>query len=71
MQKLRQHIPRFANTLLSDYESTGSETLLRHVCDPNARSCHWFAFHRPETLLARVNAPDTLLGCLAEIVPFE
>ena len=71
MQKSPKHIPRFADTLLFDYESTDSETMLRDVCDSNARSRHGFASHRPEALLAWVDAPDTLLGCLAGMPPLE
>ena len=43
---------------------TGTETLFREVRDPNARSRHVFAFHRPETLRMWATAPDTLRGHL-------
>ena len=71
MQKLPEHLPRYADTLLFDYESTGTETLFRDVRDPNARSRHVFAFHRPETLRAWATAPDTLRGRLAKMPPLD
>ena len=64
MQQLPAHLPRWADTLLFDCESTGTETLFREVRDPNARSRHVFAFHRPETLRMWATAPDTLRGHL-------
>ena len=47
MQALPPHLPSFAANLLFDYESTGTETLFRDVRDPQPRSRHVFAFHRP------------------------
>ena len=42
------------------YESTGVETLFRDQRDPDSRSRHVFAFHRPETLAEWAAEPDTL-----------
>jgi type I restriction enzyme R subunit len=60
MHPLPPHLPAFGPNLLFDYESTGTETLFRDVRDPDARSRHVFAFHRPERLLEWATAPETL-----------
>jgi type I restriction enzyme, R subunit len=44
------HPQSWAPNLLFDYESTGTETLFRDLRDPDPRSRHVFAFHRPEFL---------------------
>jgi type I restriction enzyme R subunit len=46
--------------LIFDYESTGTETLFRDLRDPDARSRHVFAFHRPETLREWLEGGSTL-----------
>jgi len=51
---------RWADPLPFTYESTGVETNFVDLRDPDARSRPVFAFHRPETLLALVQQPDTL-----------
>jgi type I restriction enzyme, R subunit len=60
MRPVPEHLAAFGPNLLFDYESTGTETLFRDVRDPDARSRHVFAFHRPETLFEWATAPDTL-----------
>ena len=42
------------------YESTGEETYFRDNRDPAPRSRRVFTFHRPETLAAWLDEPDTL-----------
>ena len=51
------------------YESTGVETFFRDERDPHPRSRRVFAFHRPETLAAWLEQPDTLRTRLAQM-PF-
>jgi type I restriction enzyme R subunit len=41
------HLARWADTLVIDYESTGDETLFCDTRDPKPRSRRLFAFHRP------------------------
>ena len=50
MGALPDHIPKWADNLLFDYESTGVETNFKDMRDPKPRSRRLFAFHRPETL---------------------
>ena len=52
MVKVPEHLARWADHLVFDYESTGDETLFRDTRDPHARSRPLFAFHRPDTLHA-------------------
>jgi type I restriction enzyme, R subunit len=47
------------------YESTGVETFFRDERDPDPRSRSVFAFHRPETLAAWTDEPNTLRQRLA------
>ncbi|MEX0695750.1 MAG: DEAD/DEAH box helicase family protein [Rhodospirillales bacterium] len=51
MSRLPDHLARWNDSLIFDYEATGAETLFRDMRDPNPRSRRVFAFHRPETLL--------------------
>jgi type I restriction enzyme, R subunit len=71
MHALPPHLPAFGPTLLFDYESTGTETLFRDIRDPDARSRHAFAFHRPETLLEWASAPDTFRRRLQSLPPLD
>lgn len=50
MGALPDHIPKWADNLLFDYESTGVETNFKDMRDPKPRSRRLFAFHTPETL---------------------
>jgi type I restriction enzyme R subunit len=52
MLGLPDHLSRWADQLVFDYESTGEETLFRDMRDPKPRSRSVFAFHKPETLHA-------------------
>jgi type I restriction enzyme R subunit len=60
-------IARWSDNLLFDYESTGVETLFRDMRDPEPRSRHVFAFHKPETLHAWLQEDTTLRGRLAHM----
>ncbi len=60
MEQLPKHLARWADNLIFDYESTGTETLFRDVRDPKPRSRRVFSFHRPEALHARLKQQDTL-----------
>ena len=51
------------------YESTGIETYFRDERDPDARSRRVFAFHRPETLKAWSEQPETLRARLRTMPP--
>jgi len=71
MERLPEHLARWADTLLFDYESTGEETLFRDVRDPDARSRRLFTVHRPETLLRWAQAGDTLRLRLRQMPPLD
>jgi len=49
------------------YESTGVETFFRDTRDPQPRSRHVFAFHKPETLAEWAAEPHTLRTRLAQM----
>jgi type I site-specific restriction endonuclease len=49
MARLPEHLARWQDILVYDYESTGEETFFRNMRDPKPRSRRLFAFHRPET----------------------
>lgn len=57
---LPPNIPHIELPLPFVYESTGVETFFRDNRDPESRSRHVFAFHRPETLAEWLSQPDTL-----------
>lgn len=67
MSKLPDHLARWADNLIFDYEATGSETLFRDMRDPNPRSRRVFAFHRPETLHAWLKQDKSLRAKLTEM----
>lgn len=68
MAQVPDHLARWADSLLLDYESTGAETIFRDMRDPNPRSRRIFAFHRPETLLASLeSASGTLRTRLSQM----
>ena len=64
---LHPNIPHVTLPLPFMYESTGVETYFRDQRDPEPRSRHLFAFHRPETLAEWLEQPDTLRGRLQGI----
>lgn len=71
MAALPEHLARWDDVLRFDYESTGAETLFRDLKDPKPRSRRLFAFHRPETLLSWLKAPDTLRARLRGLPPLD
>ncbi|MEQ9126577.1 MAG: DEAD/DEAH box helicase family protein, partial [Alphaproteobacteria bacterium] len=71
MSALPQHLARWSDNLLFDYESTGEETFFRDMRDPRPRSRRVFAFHRPETLLAWLKADRSLRAALADMPALE
>jgi len=71
MLQLPEHLARWSDTLIFDYESTGDETFFRDLRDPKARSRRLFAFHRPETLYESLQQRDTLRARLREMPPLD
>ena len=71
MAKLPDHLARWADQLILDYESMGDETFFRDMRDPNPRSRRVFAFHKPETLLASLEKGETLRSRLAALPPLD
>ena len=62
-------LPAWKSPLPFCYESTGAETCFTSRLDPDPRSRHVFAFHRPETLLAWVQQEKQLAQRLREFPP--
>ncbi|AVX02580.1 type I site-specific deoxyribonuclease [Maritalea myrionectae] len=69
MSALPEHLAKWHNNLVFDYESTGDETFFRNLLDPKPRSRRVFAFHKPETLLAWLKDDATLRGRLSRMPP--
>ena len=64
-------LPAWKTPLPFCYESTGSETCFTNRLDPDPRSRHVFAFHRPETLLAWLQQEKQLAQRLREFPPLH
>ena len=71
MGALPDHLAKWQEQLVFDYESTGAETLFRDMRDPVPRSRRVFAFHKPETLLAWLKAEGSLRSNLACMPPLN
>ena len=71
MAALPAHLQSWAPNLLFDYESTGTETLFRDLRDPEPRSRHVFAFHRPEALFETLRKGSSLRGRLQTLPPLD
>ncbi|MGE0651113.1 MAG: hypothetical protein AB7P12_05115, partial [Alphaproteobacteria bacterium] len=71
MSALPEHLARWDDILIFDYESTGDETFFRDMRDPKARSRRIFAFHRPETLRDWLQQTETLRARLGKMPPLE
>lgn len=71
MLKLPDHLARWSDQLIFDYESTGEETLFRDTRDPKPRSRRVFAFHRPETLHAWLKEDASLRRRLQKVPPLD
>ena len=67
MDRLPEHLPRWGECLIFDYESTSDETFFRDMRDPRPRSRRVFAFHRPETLYEWLKLPATLRNRLGQL----
>lgn len=71
MVKLPEHLARWDDTLVFDYESTGDETFFRDTRDPQPRSRRVFAFHQPRTLHAWLKEGDTLRRRRQQLPPLD
>jgi type I restriction enzyme R subunit len=71
MLMLPEHLARWDEQLVYDYESTGDETFFRNLRDPRARSRRLFAFHRPATLHEWLQQPETLRARLRQLPPLD
>lgn len=69
LEGIPDDLPRLQVPLPFAFESTGSETFFADLRDPDFRSRHIFAFHRPETLLDWAAQPVTLRGRLRNLPP--
>jgi len=67
MAGLPSHLQSWAPNLIFDYESTGAETLFRDLRDPDPRSRHVFAFHRPDFLFESLKKGSSLRGRLRDL----
>ena len=67
MDSLPEHLAKWQENLIFNYESTGLETFFRDVRDPYPRSRRIFTFHTPETLLEYLKQEKTLRAKLKEI----
>lgn len=70
-EKLPEHLARWADQLIFNYESTGNETFFQDSRDPNSRSRRVFAFHQPQTLHAWLKDSDTLRTRLETMPPLD
>ncbi|MBD3756280.1 MAG: DEAD/DEAH box helicase family protein [Gammaproteobacteria bacterium] len=71
MGGIPDHLAKWDDRLLFDYESNGEETYFRNLRDPKPRSRRVFAFHQPETLLECLEAPETLRSALTQMPPLD
>ena len=67
MERLPDHLARWQDILVYDYESTGDETFFRNMRDPKPRSRRIFAFHRPEALRDWLQQGETLRARLQKM----
>ncbi len=64
-------LPRYADELLFQYVSTGSETNFQSRRDPIVRPREVFHFHRPETLAAWAQAAQPVRQRLRQLPPVD
>jgi len=69
MAALPDHLARWEDILVYDYESTGDESFFRNMRDPKPRSRRLFAFHQPATLREWLRQPETLRARLRNMPP--
>src|SRR6266446_2498646 len=60
--------PKWREPLPFAYESTGVETQFTNQLDPSPKSRNVFAFHKPETLVEWIEAPEQLNTRLANLL---
>lgn len=71
MKSLPDHLARWADSLIFEYESTGDETYFCDSRDPKPRSRRVFAFHQPRTLHRWLKEGDTLRRRLQMMPPLD
>ncbi len=71
MLKLPDHLARWADQLVFDYESTGEETYFCDARDPRPRSRQVFSMHKPQTLHTWLKEADTLRRRLQQLPPLD
>ena len=71
MGALPEHLAKWDDILVFDYESSSQETFFRNLRDPKPRSRRVFAFHCPETLHEWLRSPRTLRAALADMPPLD
>jgi type I restriction enzyme, R subunit len=71
MGGLPEHLAKWDDLLIFDYESTAAETYFRNTRDPKPRSRRIFAFHQPATLHSWLKAPKTLRAALLDMPPLD
>ncbi|MBI5865843.1 MAG: DEAD/DEAH box helicase family protein [Planctomycetes bacterium] len=67
VDRLPANLPAYRRPLPFSYESTGVETRFTNRLDPNYRSREVFTFHRPDTLLERVQQPAQIRDRLRQM----
>jgi len=67
----KRDLPRYADELLFQYVSTGTETNVQSRRDPILRPREVFHFHRPETLAAWAQAEYSLRARLRQMPPIH
>ena len=68
-RSLPEHLAKWRNTLVFNYESNGEEVLFTDRRDPKPRSRYVFAFHQPKTFLEWLQQPKSLRTLLKEMPP--
>lgn len=71
MGGLPDHLAKWDDLLVFDYESSSEETYFKNMRDPKPRSRKVFAFHAPATLHEWLKAPRTLRAGLADMPPLD
>ena len=71
MGGLPEHLAKWDDLLVFDYESSSDETYFRNMRDPKPRSRKVFAFHQPETLHEWLKAPRSLRAALTDMPPLD
>lgn len=67
MGGLPEHLAKWDDLLVFDYESSSEEAYFKNMRDPKPRSRRVFAFHNPATLHEWLKAPRTLRAALKDM----